>query len=235
MADTITYDQNLSNPSSSSNPGFYNGSGNPDGGWTTVTDSSGDIDFSARVKYRQDPNVIHTSTNIYQVDPGFQDATHAKWNLEFSFNGGIGGVPAVHIADVLPFSTVTISDLTAGTSTTKYLDQIWGDDSTWGSTGEGVLSPTTLLSDWGFQNSENPKFGDFPNGGASFDPNAQHFYKVAFNINNALGNLLTDTIYIKVGDAVNPAPEASSISMLAGGLSLFGLGFLRRKQRKLAA
>src|SRR4051812_6020529 len=76
-------------------PGFYNGSGNPNGGFTISNDNG--IEVGLRAKYRNNANVIHSATDTYYVVPGSQTnatsgiagptgvaPTRAAWNYDFS-------------------------------------------------------------------------------------------------------------------------------------------------------
>ena len=72
MADNVSYDQSLTGP------GWYNGtSPNPNGGFTVDTESNG-IEVGLRAKLRQNPNVINSSTNVYQVPAGSEPGVPAR-------------------------------------------------------------------------------------------------------------------------------------------------------------
>src|SRR5579862_6463138 len=87
-APVTLYDASLTAP-----PGWYDGSGNPNGGFTIVDDNG--IELGLRAKYRQNPNVIDTPNNVYSVVLGAETAatsggpsnpSDAAWNYEFSVN-----------------------------------------------------------------------------------------------------------------------------------------------------
>ncbi|MGC4083726.1 MAG: hypothetical protein QM736_16850 [Vicinamibacterales bacterium] len=85
-------------------PGRDNGTGNPQGGFTVVTDNG--IEIGLRAKHRQDPNVIHTSTNVYDVQPGSQDGivtNRAWWNYEWSIDLQPGAVGDLVLSDIFPY------------------------------------------------------------------------------------------------------------------------------------
>src|SRR5690348_3893189 len=86
---TTTFDQTLALPATGAAESWYNGSGNPQGGFTVATDNG--IELGLRAKLRQSPNVIHTSNNVYTVQTGLQDPGHALWNYEFSIDLGPNG------------------------------------------------------------------------------------------------------------------------------------------------
>jgi hypothetical protein len=227
----ILYDQNLTSPSATlPDPGFYNGSGNPNGGFTL--DQSNGIEIGLRAKLRQNPNVIHTPTNIYDVPSGPQVSapTRAAWNYEMSINLRPNGVGALTLNDIFPNSTLTVKDLTAGASNTVALPY-WIDWATWGLAGEANL--LTAATDWGMQNSQNPVFGDFPLNpllSYDFDMNAEHFYEFTLDVrDDNARTLASDTIYVRVGDAFDPrqVPEPGTLALL--GMGIIGLGFLRRR------
>ena len=86
MAANVSYDANLASP-----PGWYNGTGNPNGGFTI--DNENGVEVGLRAKLRQNPGVINSPSNVYLVPAGPQTGspTHAAWNYEFSINlQGVG-------------------------------------------------------------------------------------------------------------------------------------------------
>jgi hypothetical protein len=111
---SITFDQSL--PS----PGWFDGSGNPNGGFTI--DSENGIVLGLRIKERQNPNVIDTPTDIYTVPTGPEPSSpsHAYWNYEFAiFDPNL-------LSDT---QSLTITYVTGGQSTTVNPATYWNDDS----------------------------------------------------------------------------------------------------------
>ena len=203
---------NVSYDASLASPGWYNGTGNPNGGFTIDTESNG-IEVGLRAKLRQNPNVINSSTNVYQVPAGPQvgSPSHAAWNYEFSINLGNSGFT---LADI-QHSTLTITDITTnGTPQSVNLLTYWGDNSTYSNV-HGVV---------GAQNSENPAFGDFPLH-STYNELAPDTYQFTLNvINDSNGaTLASDTIDVTVA----PLPS----SLWAGIALMGGLGIVVTTKR----
>jgi hypothetical protein len=211
MAGNISYDASLASP-----PGWYNGTGNPNGGFTIDNESNG-IEVGLRAKLRQNPNVINSSTNVYQVPAGPQPGapTRAAWNYEFSINLGSSGFT---LADI-QHSTLTITDITTGgTPQTVNLLTYWSDNSTY-SNGNAVV---------GAQNSQNPAFTGatgFPLQGTynEFAPDTYEFTLKVKNDNNNDAVLAQDTIDVTVA----PVPS----SLWAGIALMGGLGIVVATKR----
>jgi hypothetical protein len=229
------YDASVTAP-----PGWYNGSGNPNGGFTVVTDNG--IEIGLRAKYRNNPSVINTPNTIYTVVPGAQTnvtsggngaaANRAAWNYEFSINLRPGGVGSLTLGDIDDNSTLKVTDLTTGANFTVNPLKHWPDNSSFGT----VKNDPQILTDWGTQNSENPVFGDFPLNpstvpGYTFDMNAQHNYQFDLSIfaDGASVPLASDSIEVDVV----PLPSAAWSGL--GLMGLIGLvGGIKRYRRQHA-
>src|SRR5260370_32706154 len=59
----VTYDANLLSPNASSAPGWYNGTGNPNGGFTVDSENGKELCLCAQI--RKSPQVIPPSHNNY--------------------------------------------------------------------------------------------------------------------------------------------------------------------------
>jgi hypothetical protein len=214
---TIQYDVNLSSPNNMGAPGWYDGSGNPNGGFAVDTENG--VEVGLRVKLRQDPNVIDSVTGVYDVPIGPQltSPSHAAWNYEFSIDLRPGGVGTLTLADIT--ATLTITDVTTGATATVDALSYFGDNSGYGSGGKDTPATGT---DWGSQNSENPIFASFPLA-ADYDENAVRLYEFDLVVKQGTNVLASDTIY-----AQTVAPEPGSALLFAGGLALIMVIVRRR-------
>jgi hypothetical protein len=222
------FDQNLASP------GWFDGSGNPNGGFTVTTDNG--ITSAQRVKLRQDPNVIHSSNGVYDVPTGPQPSSpsHAAWNYEFDVGCDSGICPGGNVAALLGFSTMTVTDITSGhTNTVSMLT--WLDDATWnGSAKSTLVDPAAYIA----QNSENPIFSSFPLVGF-YNENAPDVYQFTINVKDSTGDILdTNTVWANASGALfSPGvPEPATWAMMLLGFgAIGGMMRARRKQDALAA
>jgi len=220
------FDQNLASP------GWFDGSGNPNGGFTVTTNNG--ITSAQRVKLRQDPLVIHSSNGVYDVPTGPQPTSpsHAAWNYEFNIGCDSGICPGGNLTALLGFSTMTVTDLTSGhTNTVSMLN--WLDDATWnGMAKSNLLDTTSFIA----QNSENPIFGDFPLA-AFYDENAPDVYRFTIDVKDGAGQILdTNTVWANAsGVSFMPGvPEPATWAMMLIGFGAIGCT-MRAKRKRVAA
>lgn len=230
LADGLAFDSALGGP------GWYNGTGNPNGGFTVSTQNG--VEIGLRAKGRQLPGVIDSPNNVYNVLAGSQVGNPARawWNYEWSINLRPGNAGSMVLTDVFPYSTLTVQDLTAGVSNTVSFPY-WGDNSTFGPSGKQDAGPgngfgaTLYPVNWGAQNSENPVFGDFPPAlvpGYTFDMNAAHYYRFTLDVKNFAGLLASGTIDVAVGGATAPTSVPEPNVMMSLMIGLLGMGFMSR-------
>ena len=160
-ADTVNYDTALAPP------GYYNGSGNANAGFTTNTTPSGvELGLGVNLPFL---GVVHpTSTNIYNMPMGISTGTAATSNRVFckSRSQRFAGRRYLFSADSLKHSQRAVEAFNPGSV---------GDNATNGTVG--------------FQNAENLGFAFvsffFPLFG--FDPNAIDTYVVTLSAQNNAG------------------------------------------------
>jgi hypothetical protein len=230
-----TFDQSLVSPSTNAgDPGWYDGTGNPNGGFTVTNNSN--IELGLRAKYRHNPAVIDSPNNNYSVVAGPETQTtsgnngtsaNAAWNYEFSIDLRPHGVGTLTLGDII--AQLTVSD-NAGHSVVVNPLTYWSDDAGWGSAGKTAGVTSGL---WGAQNSENPKFGDFPLA-AFYNINQDATYTFKLDVyQGSLTNLLaSDSINVVVGSGIPPVPLPASV--WSGSTALAGLGFAAFMKRRRA-
>lgn len=201
-------------------PGFYNGTGNPNEGFTVNT--QGGIELGLGVNNRFIGPVHPTSTNQYDVAIGFSTVPLAKWNFEYSVNVANAGLTLGQIHTLL-----TITNL-ANLQSFSFDPFLVGDNAHFDGTntfnGGGALA-----SDAGFQNSENLSF--FPLSPAfGWDPAANGSYLITLALLNESGG----TIF-SVDEQINATPIPAALPLFAGGAGLLGFFARRRKNKNKAA
>jgi len=224
--DTNAATPGFNNSQPTNNASWFNGNGNPQGGFTVDTDSG--IELGLRAKYRQDPNVIDSPTDLYQVNSGNQVPGRALWNYEYSVDlepNGIGSLTfadvtaSLMITDETTHHTATIADLTSFAPDNSYFGSTSGDTGVH-QTGNGT--PPTFGADWSLENSENPEYASFPLA-AFYDSSAPDLYEFVLTVTQNSTVLATDTIDVQV------APEPSTWLMLLTGLA--GVAFYARRRQ----
>ncbi len=211
-------------------PGWFDGSGNPNGGF--VISQNNGTEIGLRTKLRQDPNVINTPNNIYMVPTGSQPGvpSRAAWNYEMFVNVRPNNLGSMTLADVSQYSTLTILNVGTGVSSTIDPFSWWTDDSGYGTGGK----TTPWTSDqWSMEQSENPSFGDFPLA-AGYNMNSDALYYFLLVVRDNSQNVLnTVDMYAQVGNpdlSFTPTPEPGTWA--TAGTALCGLVIAAARKRK---
>ena len=205
-ADTIAYNTSLA-------AGYYNGTGNPNVGFTTDTTSSG-IQLGLGVNLRFIGPVLPTSTNNYTVPIGnsaFPPSGTATWDFEYSVDFGTSGLTESNTDALL-----TVVNVGNGQSLSFDPSSAALGDATNGN---------------GYQNAENLGFSFvaalFPT--FDFNPNAVDEYVVTLSLTTD-----DDVPLASVTENINATPAPAALPLFASGLAAFGF-FGRRRKRKSAA
>ena len=218
----VSFDQTLVSPTATpTNPGFYNGAGNPSNNFTV--DNSNGIEVGLRARFRYGSNVTPIG-NVYDLPAGSgANPAQAVWNFDFSIDlcpKCTTITPALTLSGVT--TKLTITDTTTGVSNGSSLDVLNPllDNDGWGPSGKNKSASNATI-DWGAQNSENLGFGFL----IPFDPNANDVYIFKLDVfSKASGTPLLASVTMEVD-----VPEPASMGLMMTGL--LGLGFLRRRRR----
>jgi PEP-CTERM motif-containing protein len=187
-------------------PGYYNGTGAVNGGFTVDTENG--VEAGLRASIRGGGGGPITSVgNVYYAPVGLDTAgTHALWNFDYSVNPG-----------TTTGTYAEISILNVGTAaTTSYFDTPTNRGN-----GSGQLGDATNGN--GYQNSENLNFSflALPLG---FNAGTLDSYDITLTVFAADGDQLAS-----VTIDVAAVPEASTWAMMI--LGLMGVGFLAYRRR----
>ena len=203
-ADTIAYNTSLA-------AGYYNGTGNPNVGFTTDTTSTS-VQLGLGVNLRFIAPVLPTSTNIYNVPLGtsaFPPAGTATWDFEYSVDFGTSSFSQSNTTAALTVLNVTTGQSLAFDPSLAALGNATNGD--------------------GYQNAENLGFSFiavlFPAFG--FDPNAADQYQITLSLTNDGDSLAS------VEEIINATPLPATLPLFAGGLGF--VGFLTRRKKRARA
>lgn len=199
-------------------PGVYYGSGNPNTGFTVLTEGNLELGLGAIIRY---VGPAEQNGNVYKVQYGPTEVpgkVGSRWGVPFSINTQAGGGSMV-LSDYNYM--VSFNNLTKATSV-SFNPMLLPDNSYWGPGGETMIPD--LGNQSGVQNSEAPSFL-FLSTLLQFDPMDPDLYRIdliATPVNG--GQALTNSIFI------DTVPEPSTYALMGAGL--FGLLAAHRRRRK---
>jgi hypothetical protein len=220
FADTLLFDTPLAAP------GFYNGTGNQNAGFTTLTTGNG-IELGLGVQHRGLGGAFSPTpgtANYFVPTGGTTTPLRSLWNYDFSVNLGTSGLTLQNIQNG---TTITVLDTTTGKQISYQPLVILPDNAGFnGTTTTNGKTGGAPLTDIGFQNSENLGFNLDPANNAAFAFNtfATDSYLITLTVNERTGTL-------NLSETVNAVPEPSTWAMMILGFA--GIGFMayRRKSK----
>lgn len=223
---TISYDALLASPNttaadaiqtSASNSSWFNGKGNPQGGFT-INDQNG-IELGLRAKLRLSAAAFDSTTDLYTFSTGADTSGRALWNYEFSIDLNPGDGPGGQTFDGVTAASLKVTDANTGITTTlnplTYAIDNAGYGSAAGTTNSSKDSGQQA-SDWAAQNSANLKWT-----GPGFNLWAADTYNIDLSV--TYGTVTTTDSIV-----VSAVPEPGSLIVL-GTICLGMLGFVRRR------
>jgi len=226
-ADTTTYNSALTSP-----PGFYNGSGGVNNGFTIV--NGGNIEIGLRAMLRQNPaDIANGSNNIYSVPLGSQtnitsggngdNPARAAWNFDFSVDLLSSGLHLNNISTVLTITGIPGSP--PGSPLSFDALTMFSDNSGWDTAKNLALS--NLDTDIGFQNSENANFV-----GINIILDATYNFKLDVYNKQTQALIASDNIVVVAGNGgVSAVPLPASVYSGLSTLVLLGGAVLYKKRR----
>jgi hypothetical protein len=222
FADTLVFDTPLTAP-----PGFYNGTGNQNAGFTTLTTDDG-IELGLGVQSRGLGGAFLPTpgtANYFVPTGGTTTPPRSLWNYDFSVNLGASGLT---LQDIRNGTTITVQDTTTGKQISYQPLVILPDNAGFnGTTTTNGATGGAPLTDIGFQNSENLGFNLDPadNAAFAFNPFALDSYLITLTVAESTGTTFN------LSETVNAVPEPSTWAMMILGFA--GVGFMayRQKQR----
>jgi hypothetical protein len=209
-ADSITYNGSLAAP------GFYNGTGNPNSGFTVDTVGNLELGLGAIIRFVGPITPTPANSNVYDAPVGTSGGD-ALWDWEFSVNTQAGGGSNT----LASYTSFEISILDVGTGISNMFNpEIIPDNSYYGTSGKTVGSPAPAGS-FGMPHSENNSFTGFLPG---FNPNANDTYDYSLLAFQGSTVVATDTMQVVVGTgAAVPEPKVTVLlGFLLAGMGVFG-------------
>ena len=215
-------------------PGYYNGTGNPNEGYTV--DTEGNTEIGLGVLYRKSGPEVHptpSTGSTYFVNTGYYNYSAdscygvcAAWNVQYSLNLGSSETLSNYI------TWLTVENLS--TFATSAFDPLttFHDNAGWdGSRHYQNTEPAAFAAGYGFQNSENLTYSEFASLG--FNPLEMASYLVTFSVYAASDTGRTNAL-ASVSETINAVPLPAALPLVVSGLGGMGLLGWRRK-RKTAA
>jgi hypothetical protein len=215
LADTLLFDTSLAAP------GFYNGVGNQNLGFTTLTTTSG-IELGLGVQSRGLGGAFlpsPTNSADYTVfTGGTLTPNRSLWNYDFSVNLGTTGT----LASIQNSTLITVLDVTTGKSISYDPLTALGDNAGLHADGTTVNGTTghSVGTDVGFQNSENLGFNLDPahNAAFAFNPFATDTYFITLSVGD-----------LSISETVTAVPEPATWAMMI--LGFLGVGFMAYRRK----
>jgi hypothetical protein len=219
----VAYDTSLAGP------GFYNGTGNENAGFTTLTTDNG-IELGLGVQSHGLGGAFHPTpgTANYFVPTGETiTPLRALWNYNFSVN--LGTTSNLTLQSIQTGTSITVLDTTTGKQISYQPLVILPDNAGFNGTTTTNGSLGAPLTDIGFQNSENLVFNLDPanNAAFAFNPFALDSYLITLSVAEPDGATLS------LSETVSAVPEPSTWAMMILGFA--GVGFIACRRRSKPA
>jgi hypothetical protein len=192
-------------------PGVYHGTGNTNVGWTTLTTGNGiELGLAVQTHGVGIGNFLAApGTANYTVSSG--PGSLASWNYDYSVNLGSSGLT---IGDISKGASLTIFDQTTNT-TVSFNPALVADNAGLHPNGTTVNGSNAqgfaVLSDIGFQNSENIGF-------SGFNPGANDTYVITMTVDG-----------LSLSETVTAVPEPATWAMMI--LGFLGVGFMAYRRK----